>query len=101
MKPPIHTLQAGFFPNALAALAEYVQFGSRKHNGDGPVRWSYDVASEHAESAARHLADIGTLDPESGQTHALGLATRALMLLETELIEAGARPGWAVVRSKP
>lgn len=95
-KPKIHTLQAGFFPNAMRALAEYAQYGSAKHGPGEPMHWAWSKSTEHAESASRHLSAAGTIDPETGKTHTLGAAMRVLMLLETELIEAGAEPGFAV-----
>jgi hypothetical protein len=96
MKPRIHTLTAGYFPNAIRALAEHAQYGNDKHNPGTPLHWAYNKSVEHAESAARHLAAEGIIDPETGKSHTIGFAFRALMLLETELIDAGAEPGFAV-----
>ena len=96
MKPKLHTLQAGYFPNALAELAKYIQYGNDKHNPGEPLHWSFHKSTEHAESAQRHLNKVGTVDPESGQLHDIGLIWRALAGAETRLINAGAEPGFAV-----
>jgi hypothetical protein len=95
-KPPLHTLQAGYFPNALAELAKYIQYGNDKHNSGEPLNWAFHKSTQHAESAQRHLRDSATIDPESGQGHDIGLIWRALALAETRLINAGATPGFAV-----
>lgn len=97
MKPKLHTVFAGMYPNACVKLAAYAEYGSAKHNPGEPLHWAFDKSSEHAESAARHLAQCDQIDPETGESHALGLLCRAFMLLETQLIAAGAKPGFAVV----
>lgn len=101
-KPKLHTIISGYFPNALEAVAHHAQYGNDKHNGAGaPLHWAFNKSTEHAESAQRHLQKAGTIDPETGKSHTVGLAIRALMLLETELLAAGAEPGWAVDMGEP
>lgn len=95
-KPKIHTIQSGYFPNALRAIAEHAEYGNLKHNPGEPLHWAFNKSTQHAESAARHLTQAGDIDCETGKSHSIGMAMRALMLLETELIKAGAVPGWAV-----
>lgn len=101
MKPRIHTVTAGYFPNAIEALARHAQYGNDKHNPGEPLHWAFHKSVEHAESAARHLAKAGQIDPETGKSHTVGAAMRILMLLETELIADGAEPGFAVDLSVP
>jgi hypothetical protein len=82
-----------FFPNALRAVADHSVYGSKKHNPGEPVHWQFDKSMAHAASAGRHLDARGTIDPETGKSHTIAAAWRALALLETELLYAGAEPG--------
>ncbi len=56
------------------------------------MHWAREKSADHPECIARHLVDHGTFD-EDGNRHSLGLAWRALALLEEELIAEGATPG--------
>ena len=91
-----------YFRNALAAVGRHSRFGNEKYppvDGSKELRWSFDVSTEHADAIASHLAHYGEIDPETGYSHTVALAWRALALLETELVSQGAVPGRAVVRS--
>lgn len=96
MKPKIHTLTAGYFPNAIEAVARHAQYGNDKHNPGEPLHWAFHKSTEHLESAARHLVAPESIDPETGRIHLIGAAMRILMALETALIKNGATPGFAV-----
>lgn len=95
-KTPFYQVLFGMFPNAMRALAEHAQYGSEKHNPGEELHWAFDKSTDHAGSCLRHLAAAGTIDPETGKSHSIGALCRAAMLLETELIQAGADPGFAV-----
>lgn len=92
-----------YFPNALAAIGRWSAYCNTKYvpavpSTDGSPRWSFDVSTDHADAIASHLAQRG--EPgDGGFSHSVALAWRALALLETELVNAGAKPGRAVVRS--
>lgn len=93
-----------YFPNALAAIGRWSTFNNAKYppavpSADGSPRWSFDVSTQHADAIASHLAQRGTVDAESGFSHSVALAWRALALLESELIAAGAKPGLGVLRA--
>ncbi len=93
-----------YFPNALAAVGRWSRRGNEKYppvNGSKELRWSFDVSTEHADAVLSHLSNRGELDEEFQQSHTVGVAWRALALLETELIAQGATPGRAVVRTMP
>lgn len=96
MKTPLHTVLFGMFPNALRALAEHAQFGNEKHNPGEPLHWSFDKSTQHADCVLSHLAKAGQTDPETGKSHTIAVLWRAFALLETELVNAGAEPGFAV-----
>lgn len=85
-----------YFRNALAAVGRHSRFGNDKYNPGQPMHWAYNKSTEHADAIASHLAQRGEIDPETGYSHTVALAWRALALLETELVEAGAKPGKAV-----
>jgi len=90
------------FPNALAAIGRHSRFGNEKYppvDGSSDLRWSFDVSTEHADAVVSHLVQRGQTDPETGYSHSVAMAWRALALLETELVGQGATPGRAVVRS--
>ncbi len=95
-KPPLVTGCFDYFPNALAAIAAHAEYGNAKHNPGEPLHWAFGKSTHHAESIARHLFARGTIDPETGKSHTIALCMRSLMLLETELIAAGATPGRGV-----
>lgn len=81
-----------YFPNALAAVAMVSAAGNTQHNGNEELHWAMEKSTDHADCILRHLTDAGTLDTD-GMRHAAKVAWRALALLETELLAAGATPG--------
>lgn len=93
---PLHTVLFGMFPNAMKALARHSKFGSDKHNPGEPLHWAFDKSTAHAECLCSHLAQAGTIDPETGESHTVAAFWRAAALLETELVRGGAKPGFAV-----
>lgn len=95
-KTPLYQVLFGMFPNAAKAIAEHSLYGSEKHNPGQEVHWAFDKSTDHPGSLTRHLSAAGTVDPETGKSHTIGMAWRALAMLETELIQDGADPGFAV-----
>lgn len=94
-----------YFRNALAAIGRLSTFSNTKYppaepTKDGSPRWNFDVSTEHADAILSHLSQRGEIDPETGASHTVALAWRALALLETELVAGGAAPGLAVVRAE-
>ena len=79
---PITTGVLDYFPLALAAVARLSKKGNDKHNPGQPLHWSRNKSQDQADCIARHLIDRGTIDPDSGEYHEVGLAWRALALLE-------------------
>ena len=103
-KDRITTGAVDYFPNALAAIGRWSEYNNQKYppatpSADGSPRWSFDVSTDHADAIGSHLAQRGTPDEESGFSHSVPLAWRALALLESELVAAGAKPGLAVIRA--
>lgn len=93
-----------YFPNALAAIGRHSRRGNEKYppvDGSTDLKWSFDVSTQHADAIMSHLSQRGELDEEFQDSHTVGVAWRALALLETELVNAGAKPGKAVVRTMP
>jgi hypothetical protein len=85
---PVVTGVLDYFPLALLELAKFSRWGNLKHNGpDAPLHWSRGKSTDHANKIGRHLLERGTLDPDTGGTfsHSVGLAWRALALLQKEL----------------
>ena len=84
-----------YFPNAMASIARLSLQGNRQHYPEGTaLHWNPTVSNDHADCVVKHLLDRGTIDVD-GHRHSTKAAWRALALLETELIEAGATPGRA------
>lgn len=81
-----------YFPNALAAVAAVSKKGNDQHNPGQEMHWAREKSTDHADCILRHLVDRGTVDTD-GAAHSAKVAWRALALLESELIEAGAKPG--------
>ncbi len=103
-KDRITTGAVDYFPNALAAIGRWSTYNNTKYppavpSKDGSPRWSFDVSTDHADAIGSHLAQRGTTDEETGFSHSVPLAWRALALLESELVAAGAKPGKAVIRA--
>jgi hypothetical protein len=73
-----------YFPDALAAVARHSYRGNEKHNPGEPLYWSREKSSDHEDCAARHLTGLGGIDTD-GASHALGLAWRALAILQLEI----------------
>jgi hypothetical protein len=81
---PLCTGALDYFPLALAAVARLSKFGNDKHNPGQPLHWSRGKSSDHADCVARHLVDRGVIDAETGMSHTVEVAWRALALLEEE-----------------
>lgn len=81
-----------YFPDALLLVARLSKIGNDKHNPGQPLHWSKDKSPDHADCLARHLLDHGEIDPDTGLSHTVSVAWRALALLQTE-IEAARKDG--------
>jgi dATP/dGTP diphosphohydrolase len=79
-----------YFPAALAAVARLSKFGNDKHNPGEDLHWARGKSNDHADCIARHLVDRGVIDPETGMSHTVEVAWRALALLQLEEEERGA-----------
>lgn len=91
---PLCTGVLDYFPAALAAVARLSKFGNDKHNPGQPLHWARGKSSDHADCILRHLADRGVPDPETGMSHTVEVAWRALALLqeEEERLRGAAKP---------
>ncbi len=87
---PLVTGVLDYFPAALAAVARLSKFGNDKHNPGQPLHWSRDKSADHADCIGRHLVDRGIVDPETGMSHTVEVAWRALALLQLEEEAKGA-----------
>lgn len=81
---PVCTGVLDYFPLAVAAVARLSKFGNDKHNPGQPLHWSRLKSSDHADCITRHLIDRGVIDPETGMSHTVEVAWRALALLQEE-----------------
>jgi hypothetical protein len=80
---PIFSGVLNYFPLALAAVARVSMRGNAKHNIGQPLHWSRGTSDDHADCIARHLIDVETIDPGSGEYEdAMALAWRALAQLQ-------------------
>lgn len=87
---PLVTGVLDYFPAALAAVARLSKYGNEKHNPGEPLHWARGKSADHADCVGRHLVDRGLIDPETGMSHTVEVAWRALALLQEELEAAGA-----------
>lgn len=84
---PVVTGCLDYFPLALLEIARFSAWANTKHNGpNAPLHWSRGKSFDHANKIGRHLLERGTLDPDTGMrfSHSVGLAWRALALLQKE-----------------
>jgi hypothetical protein len=80
---PIFSGVLNYFPLAIAAVARVSRRGSEKHNPGQPLHWARGKSPDHADCIARHLIDIESIDPASGEHEdAACLAWRALAKLQ-------------------
>lgn len=79
-----------YFPAALAAVARLSKLGNDKHNPGEPLHWTRNKSTDHADCIARHLIDRGIVDSDTGLSHTVEIAWRALALLQVEEEERGA-----------
>lgn len=77
---PMHTVIAGYFPAALAAVAHHSFVNNERHNPGEEMHWSRGKSDDHLDAAMRHLVE-GDL---------VGLAWRALAALQLEEERKGA-----------
>lgn len=82
---PIYSGCLSYFPDALLAVAYLSKACNDKHNPGEPLHWSKDRSADHADALARHLLAHGTTDHETGLSHTVAVAWRALALLQTEI----------------
>lgn len=74
-----------YFPDALVAVAQLSWFGNNKHNPGEDLHWARSKSTDHADCIARHLIERGVHDADSGFSHTVALAWRALALLQEEI----------------
>lgn len=79
-----------YFPDALSAVARLSKHANEIHNPGEPMHWSRGKSADHADCLLRHLRDRGQLDEETGMSHTVAVAWRALALLQLELEAEGA-----------
>ena len=84
---PVFSGAVAYFPDALMAVSRLSKIGNDKHNPGQPLHWSKGKSNDHADCLLRHLIDHGTLDEDTGLSHTVAVAWRALALLQTEIEE--------------
>lgn len=86
---PVCTGCLDYFPDALQAVARLSKVGNDKHNGAGSkLRWAKEKSADHEDALVRHLLERGRTDPDTGLSHSVSVAWRALALLQTEIESA-------------
>lgn len=80
---PIFSGVMNYFPLALAAVARVSKRGNDKHNPGEPLHWARGKSMDHTDCIARHLIDVETIDPTTGEYEdAQAMAWRALAKLQ-------------------
>jgi hypothetical protein len=82
---PIYSGVLAYFPAAIAYVAKISKMGNDKHNPGQPLHWARGKSMDQTDTIARHLIEVGTIDPKSGLRHSGFLAWRALANLQLEL----------------
>jgi hypothetical protein len=85
---PLTTGVLDYFPDALLAVSELSRIGNDQHNPGQPLHWAKEKSTDHADCIARHLLERGKIDPASGLSHSVGVAWRALAMLQIEIENA-------------
>jgi hypothetical protein len=84
---PIFSGVLGYFPLAIAAVAEVSRVGNEQHNPGQPLHWARGVSTDHVNCLSRHLLEQGTFDSD-GVRHTAKIAWRALAMLQVEIERA-------------
>lgn len=80
---PIFSGVLNYFPLAIAAVARLSKRGNDKHNPGEPLHWAREKSTDQPDCIARHLIDVYSVDPETGEYEdAAAVAWRALALLQ-------------------
>lgn len=79
---PVYSGVLRYFPLALRAVARLSRQGNDKHNPGEPLHWSRDKSTDHGDCIVRHQLEPEAIDSETGETHAVAVAWRALAQLE-------------------
>lgn len=80
---PLFSGVLNYFPLALAAVARMSQRGNDQHNPGQPLHWAREKSTDQEDCLLRHLVDVHTVDPETGEyLHAVAVAWRALALVQ-------------------
>lgn len=96
---PIARGVLGYFPRAMAAVANVSFVGNEQHNPGQPMHWNRGVSEDHADCLVRHLTEAGTLDAD-GLRHTAKVAWRALALLESELEKQAVDDAYVAAKHK-
>jgi hypothetical protein len=81
---PIASGVLGYFPDAIAAVAECSQKGNEQHHPGKPLHWDRSKSTDEADALIRHFMERGTVDSD-GIRHSAKTAWRALALLQKEI----------------
>jgi hypothetical protein len=100
---PVFSGVLNYFPLAIAAVARVSKRGNDRHNPGQPLHWARGKSMDHEDCIARHLIDVETLDPKTGEYEdAMALAWRALAKLqELEEMRLGKAPSRGSHKEKP
>ena len=88
---PVFSGCLNYFPAALQLVSVLSKLGNDKHNPGEPLHHARGKSMDHGDCIVRHQLEAGTIDPDTGLDHAVGVAWRALAQLQ-ELAEK--RYGW-------
>lgn len=83
-RAPIFEAVLGYFPDAIAAVANVSLTANEQHNPGQRMHWARDKSTDHADCIVRHLIQSGEMD-DDGLRHTAKVAWRALALLQEEL----------------
>lgn len=93
---PVQEIIAGYFPDALAAVARHSKKANDKHNPGEPMHWARKKSTDHLNCAVRHLMTPDAVDPDTKEIELVGAAWRCLAALqlreEARLAKAGIAP---------
>lgn len=82
---PVASGVIDYFPDALLEIAKLSKIGNDKHNPGRPMHHARGKSADHPNSMMRHFLKRGLLDPETGLSHTVSVAWRALAMLQEEL----------------
>ena len=102
---PVYRGFLAYFPDAAHLVSMLSARANQKHAPGQPIQWVKGLSADHEDCLARHLVDIGKMDPEMGLDYRVHVAWRGMAQLQAFIDEHGIEdlfdPNWTYQPAVP